>query len=191
VNGRHRRCVSPCVGREVETLDGRPRWAHRRRRRPTAFVAVAAVLALLAVAGCGLTPPVRVLRGGEGAIASPAFAVEKGWYHIEWVAWDPRTTTHGCLFGLSIEVVRASVADTRELPEWGSQKLMYQTLGVAGQINGQRDAVFLPTASYILRSDGGCAWHAEVIPADAPPSGSPEPVDGGGGAGGGPADAVR
>ena len=134
---------------------------------PARFVVLAALVAV--VGGCA---PVTIIRAGEGPATTEAFRVDHGFYHVHWVVRDPQTTRHGCLFGLSIDVVRTGVADLRDLPDWASQKLIYRSLTVGTELVGDRTNLELPTGSYVMRSEVNCAWRAEIVQDDggiAPP----------------------
>src|SRR6185295_5847376 len=130
----------------------------RARRRAGRLVLLACVIAI--ASACA---PATIIRSGEGTASTPAFKVGRGTFHFHWVVKDPQTGTHGCLFGLSIDVIRSGVADPRDLPDWGSQKLMYRTVGVGAEIVADRDGIVLPAGSYLLRSEGSCSWRAEIL----------------------------
>ena len=139
-----------------------------------AILAVAA--ALLAVAGCAPEP--GIVLAGVGSGPSAPFDAADGAYHVHWSAHDAGATDHGCLAGLSIEQTRAAgagAAGARGFRAVTAPKLTYRSIPVGGRLVGDT-AVFLDAGTYLLRSNGTCAWDAQIRPAgpdESPMNGNP------------------
>jgi hypothetical protein len=144
----------------------------QRPRRTT----LAVIAAVLAVAGCAPQP--GVVLAGVGSGPSAPFDAADGVYHVHWSAHDEGATDHGCLAGLSIEQTRAAnaaAAGVRGFREITALKLTYRSIPVGGRLVG--DVVLnLGTGTYLLRSNGSCAWEAQIRPAgpdESPVNGNP------------------
>jgi hypothetical protein len=144
----------------------------QRPRRTT----LAVIAAVLAVAGCAPQP--GVVLAGVGSGPSAPFDAADGVYHVHWSAHDEGATDHGCLAGLTIEQTRAAntaAAGVRGFRDITALKLTYRSIPVGGRLVG--DVVLnLGTGTYLLRSNGSCAWEAQIRPAgpdESPVNGNP------------------
>ena len=141
-------------------------------RRATLVV----IAAVLVVAGCAPEP--GVMLAGIGSGPSAPFDAADGAYHVHWSAHDEGATDHGCLAGLSIEQTRAAgggAAGARGFRAVTAPKLTYRSIPVGGRLVGDV-VVFLDAGTYLLRSNGTCAWDAQIRPAgpdESPVNGNP------------------
>lgn len=133
-------------------------------------------LMLVVVATVGLAgacdSSTRLVIEGRGAGESVEFSLREGVYRVRWSAEDAGLTDHGCLFGLSIErtVAEADVGIRRRGRDSGG-KLAYRAIGHGERFDGDEPSILLGNGSYRLRSEGSCAWQAEILPGE--PGASP------------------
>lgn len=111
---------------------------------------------------------VGLVIDGRGAGASVEFPLRAGVYRVRFSAEDAGLTDHGCLFGLSIE---QTVGDPNPQVDGIARrasggKVVYRTLARGERIVGEEPSIALVDGSYRLRSEGGCAWQAEILPGD-------------------------
>jgi hypothetical protein len=147
-------------------------------RRRTVRRAAIAVVTLAVAAGCG--PPIGLVVDGRGEGVSVEFPLREGAYQVRWSAHDAGLTDHGCLFGLTIEpTVDGGFVNQgrRERTTGASLKLSYVSTPAGGQIDGNVPALALDSGVYRLRSEGNCAWQAEILPAEPGASVKPRLVD--------------
>jgi hypothetical protein len=137
---------------------------------------LAVIVAVLVVAGCAPEP--GVVLAGIGSGPSASFDAVDGAYRVHWSAHDEGATDHGCLAGLSIEQTRAAnaaAADVRGFRDVTALKVTYRSIPVGGRLVG--DVVLnLGAGTYLVRSNGTCAWEAQIRPArpdESPMNGNP------------------
>jgi hypothetical protein len=143
-------------------------------RRPIRHATLTWIVAALVLVSCG--PQAGIVLGGFGSGPSASFAEADGVYHIHWTAHDAGATDHGCLVGLSVEQIRAAnqehVIEFRAVTE---SKLVYRSIPVGARLVGDA-AIYLDAGTYLLRSNGTCAWDAQILPAgpdEIPLNGNP------------------
>jgi hypothetical protein len=129
------------------------------------YATLALIAAVVAVIGCAPQP--GVVLAGVGSGPSAPFDAADGVFHVHGSAHDEGATDHGCLAGLSIEQTRAvnaqaaGVGGSRDIT---ALKLTYRSIPVGGRLVG--DTVLnLNAGTYLLRSNGTCAWEAQIRPA--------------------------
>ena len=144
---------------------------HRPRSATLALIA-----AVVAVIGCAPQP--GVVLAGVGSGPSAPFDAADGVFHVHWSAHDEGATDHGCLAGLSIEqtsAVNAQAAGVGGSRDITALKLTYRSIPVGGRLVG--DSVLnLRAGTYLVRSNGTCAWEAQIRPAgpdESPLNGNP------------------
>lgn len=127
-------------------------------RRPLGWWSV--MIAIVAItAGC--VPSPGILLTGLGPGPTGPMMIAEGTYHIHWTAQDHGITDHGCLLGLSVEWVADPVGPANRR-DTGPTKFVYRTLERGDSIVGDYPGLHLPAGTYRLRSEGSCAWQAEI-----------------------------
>jgi hypothetical protein len=129
--------------------------------RPIRHAMLTVIAAALVLASCG--PQAGIVVGGFGSGPSASFVEADGVYHIHWTAHDAGATDHGCLVGLSLEqTVAGRQENGREFRAVTEGKLVYRSIPIGGRLVGDV-AMSLDAGTYLLRSNGTCAWDAQIL----------------------------